>query len=107
MTSSDLFRIMAAAFALGGIIMMMVQPEPSWKGVMSGIFGLIMFLACSAIAWLLPTAGRKKSSYEIVNDGLQPNIPDPTKTRELLPSQLPELKKHINRRRWRGKFRTE
>ncbi|MGU3363024.1 hypothetical protein ACLBWX_22135 [Methylobacterium sp. M6A4_1b] len=107
MTTSDFFRILAAAFALGGIITMMIQPEPSWKGISSGLFGLMMFVGFSAIAWVLPTARGKTKNYRTRNDDLKPVMPTPTKTRELLPSQLPELKKHINRRRWRGKYRTE
>ncbi|MCI9882473.1 MULTISPECIES: hypothetical protein [Methylobacterium] len=107
MTTSDLFRILAAAFAFGGIISMMIQPEPSWKGISSGLFGLTMFVGLSAIAWVLPAARGTTKNDKVPNDDLKPVLPAPTRTHELLPSQLPELKKHINRRRWRGKYRTE
>ena len=115
-TVSDLARTIAAAFALGGVIMMMVQPAPSWTGVANGLFCLLVFLGFSLAGWLLSATRPTGNSEELAPAVSKPvaqdaivKLPtqDPVKVRELLPSRLPELSTHIQRRRWRGRYRTE
>ncbi|MGV7030475.1 hypothetical protein [Methylobacterium symbioticum] len=88
----DPARIMAAGFALGGLIVMMSAPSPSWASVNIGALCLLMF----GVLWLAPLLRRPKPPrrreppirYEIIE---APDVPgQPLTIREMLPSQLPE-----------------
>ena len=125
-TAFNLSRTAAAAFALGGVILMMVQPTPSWSGVVNGLFCLLMYVGFSVAAWLMtatrPTVNSDALTTAILERVTQapaiskpviqaPGISNPitddtAEVRKLTPSQLPEFGKHLERRRWRGRHKT-
>ncbi len=102
MAGFKLSRIIAAFFALGGVILMMIEPTPSWDGVAKGMFCLLMFSGFSLAAGWKPSVRLKQKGYT-----LKPSTPAPLEVQELLPSHLPELGSHLKRPRWRGRYQVE
>ncbi|WP_375409773.1 hypothetical protein [uncultured Methylobacterium sp.] len=102
MAGFNLSRTIAATFALGGAILMMTEPAPSWEGVAKGLLCLLMFTGFSLAAGWKPSAHRKQKGYK-----LAPSAPVAAEVQELLPSHLPELGTHLKRRRWRGRYQVE
>ena len=99
---SKLSRIIAASFALGGVILMMIEPTPSWEGVAKGLFCFAMFSGFSLAAGWKPSVPSKQKGYT-----LKPSTQVPVEVQELLPSHLPELGSHLKRPRWRGRYQVE
>ncbi len=83
---------------------MMTEPTPSWGGVATGLFCLLMFSGFSLAAGWKPSPRPKQKGYKKKGYKLKPGVPVSIEVQENLPSHLPELGTHLKRPRWRGRY---